>query len=153
MQQGRIFGSHSQTHPHVNQLTYEENVAEIEKSNETLEKIIGKRTTLYRPPYGEYNNTVIEAANEKGYFPIQWNLDTLDYTGLTGDQMWKRLEGKLKNGSIILMHNGAKHTADSLEMLIDQIQSQGYSICPVSELIYTGNYQIDVNGVQHAMSN
>ncbi len=63
---------------------------------------------LYRAPYGEYNNTVIKAANDMNYYTIQWNLDTLDYSGLTGEQMWNRIKDKLNNGDIILSHNGTK---------------------------------------------
>ena len=62
--------------------------------------------------------------------------------------MWKKIENKLINGSIILSHNGTKHTADSLEMLIHNIQEKGYKIVTVSNLIYTDNYKIDSNGVQ-----
>ncbi len=80
---GHEIASHSNTHPHVNNLSYEKNIEEIEKSNDKIEKITGKRTKIYRAPYGEYNNTVIKAAQDKGYYTIQWNLDTLDYTGLT----------------------------------------------------------------------
>lgn len=80
---GHEIASHSDTHPHVNNLSYEENIQEIENSNDKIEKITGNRTKIYRPPYGEYNDTVIKAAQDKGYFCIQWNLDTLDYTGLT----------------------------------------------------------------------
>lgn len=76
MKQVMKYGSHSNTHPHVNNLTYEKNIEEIESSNDKIEEIIGKRTNLYRAPYGEYNNTVIKAAGDKGYFTIQWSLDT-----------------------------------------------------------------------------
>ncbi len=148
MSQVKKYGSHSNTHPHVNKLSYEQNIEEIESSNDKLEKIIGKKTNLYRAPYGEYNNTVIKAANDKGYFTIQWSLDTLDYKGLTGNEMWNRLNNKLKNGDIILMHNGTKHTADSLDMLIKNIKKQGYDIVPVSELIYKDNYKINSSGTQ-----
>ena len=96
---GHEIGSHSDTHPHVNQLSYEENIEQIEKSNDRIEKITGKRTNLYRAPYGEYNQTVIKAAQDKSYYAIQWNLDTLDYTGLDGVSMWNRLKDKL-NGEI-----------------------------------------------------
>ena len=58
---------------------------------------------LYRAPYGEYNNTVIKAANDMNYYTIQWNLDTLDYSGLTGEQMWNRIKDKLNNGDIIFV--------------------------------------------------
>lgn len=148
MSQVKKYGSHSNTHPHVNKLSYEQNIEEIESSNDKLEKIIGKKTNLYRAPYGEYNNTVIKAANDNGYFTIQWSLDTLDYKGLTGNEMWNRLNNKLKNGDIILMHNGTKHTADSLDMLIKNIKKQGYDIVPVSELIYKDNYKINSSGTQ-----
>lgn len=148
MMQGKKSGSHSDTHPHVNNLSYEKNIEEIEKSNEKIEKITGNRTKLYRAPYGEYNNTVIKSATDKGYYTIQWSLDTLDYKGLTGEEMWKRLEEKLTSGDIILTHNGTKHTADSLDMLLKNIKQKGYEVVPVSELIYKDNYEIDSIGMQ-----
>ena len=146
--EGHEIASHSNTHPHVNNLTYEQNVEEIEKSNEKIEKITGSRTKLYRAPYGEYNNTVIKSATDKGYFPIQWNLDTLDYTGITAEEMWNRIKDKIKAGDIILSHNGTKNTAKSLDMLIKNIKQKGLKVVTVSELIYKENYTINVNGTQ-----
>ena len=142
------YGTHSNTHPHVNKLSYEENIEELEKSNEKIEKLIGKRTNLYRTPYGEYNNTVIKSAEDKGYYSIQWNIDTLDYKYLTGEEMWNRIKNKLSKGSIILSHNGTKNTANSLDMLIKNIKKEGYEIVKVSDIIYKDNYKIDVNGTQ-----
>ena len=145
---GHEIASHSNTHPHVNNLTYEENIEEIEKSNDKIEKITGQRTKIYRAPYGEYNNTVIKATQDKGYYTIQWSLDTLDYTGLTGDEMWNRIQDKLKAGDIILSHNGTKHTADSLDMLIKNIKQKGFELVKVTDLIYKDNYTINSNGTQ-----
>ncbi len=144
---GNEIASHSNTHPKVVNLSYEENVKEIKESVEKIEKITGQKTKLYRPPYGEYNNTVISAAQDNGYKVIQWNLDTLDYTGLTGDKMWKRIE-KAKAGDIILSHNGTEHTADSLDMIIKNIKQKGLEIVKVSDLIYKENYEINFNGTQ-----
>lgn len=62
--------------------------------------------------------------------------------------MWKRLENKLQPGSIILSHNGTKHTADSLDKLLTNIEQKGFKIVKVTDLIYSDNYYIDVNGVQ-----
>lgn len=151
---GHEIGSHSNTHPHVNQLSAEKNLEEIQLSVSKIQKITNQKITLYRAPYGEYNDTVIKTAQENGYYPIQWNLDTLDYKGLTGDEMWNRIKSKLQNGSIILSHNGTEHTADSLDMLIKNIKQSGYQITTVSNLIYTDNYIIDNNGTQmHKNSN
>lgn len=145
---GHEIANHSDTHKHVNNLSYEDNVKEIKSANEKIKKITGKENKLYRAPYGEYNNTVIKSAKENGYIPIQWSLDTLDYTGLTGEEMWKRLDSKLSPGDIILTHNGTEHTADSLDMLIKNIKNKGYNIVPITELIYQQNYIIDSTGTQ-----
>lgn len=145
---GHEIGSHSNTHPHVNKLSAEKNLEEIKLSVNKIEQITGQKTNIYRAPYGEYNDTVIKTAQENGYYTIQWNLDTLDYKGLTGEEMWNRLKNKLENGSIILSHNGTKHTADSLDMLIKNIKEKGYEITTVSDLIYKENFTINNNGTQ-----
>ena len=145
---GHEIGNHSNTHPHVNNLTAEKNLEEIKLSVDKIEKITGYKTNLYRAPYGEYNNTVIKTAQQNGFYPIQWNLDTLDYQGLTGEKMWNRLKNKLDGGAIILSHNGTKHTADSLDMLIKNIKASGFQVTTVSEIIYKDNYSINNNGTQ-----
>ena len=145
---GHEIGSHSNTHPHVNNLSSEKNLEEINLSVNKIEKITGSKTTLYRAPYGEYNDIVIKTAQENGYYTIQWNLDTLDYEELTGEEMWNRLKNKLDKGSIILSHNGTKHTADSLDMLIKNIKASGFQVTTVSDLIYKDNYTINNNGTQ-----
>lgn len=145
---GHEIGTHSNTHPHVNNLDYEKNAYELRESAKIIKETTGTDVKLYRTPYGEYNDTVIKVANENGYIPIQWSLDTLDYTKLTGEQMWDRLKNKLTSGDIILMHNGTEHTADSLDMIIKNIKNTGFDVVRVSDIIYTENYTIDVNGVQ-----
>ena len=142
------FGNHSYSHPHVNNLSLEENKEQIKKCSEKIKAITGDNTTLYRAPYGEYNNTVIDAAKSVNHTTIQWNLDSLDYEKLTGDQIWNRIKDKLLNGSIILFHNGTEHTADSLDMIIKNIKSKGFEIVKVSDLIYKDNYTINNSGTQ-----
>lgn len=142
------FGNHSNTHPHVNQLTYEKNVSEIEECSKKIENITNKKPVLYRGPYGEYNDTVLKAAESLNNKTIQWNLDTLDYKGLTGEEMWNRIGNKLTEGSIILTHNGTEHTADSLDYLIKNIKNSGFEIVTVSDLVYESDYYIDATGAQ-----
>lgn len=130
-------------------MDYKKNVEEIQQCSQKVEAITGKKTTLYRGPYGEYNNTVLKAAKAENHITIQWSIDSLDYTGLTEKEMINRIEPKLQNGSIILMHNGTKNTAISLKGIIKSIKAKGYDIVKVSDLIYQENYRIDANGVQH----
>ena len=145
---GHEIANHSDAHKHVNSLSYEDNVKEIQNCTEKIKKVTGKDTKLYRCPYGEYNDTVIKAANDNGYKVIQWSIDTLDYEGLDASQMIDRINKNLKTGSIILMHNGTDNTANSLEEIIKDIQKKGYNIVKVSDLVYSDNYEIDSNGTQ-----
>lgn len=146
---GNEIANHSESHAHVNNLSYEKNIEEITKCSDRIKSITGNPTTLYRGPYGEYNDTVVKSAQDSNHIMIQWNIDSLDYKGLTGEQMWERIEPKLENGSIILMHNGTENTGLSLDMIIKNIKEKGYNPVTVSELIYKDNYTIDNNGVQH----
>lgn len=145
---GHELANHSYSHPHINNLSYDKNLEQVNKCSELIKKITGKPSILYRGPYGEYNDTVIQAAKDANHTTIQWSIDTLDYKALTGEQMWDRIEAKLENGSIILMHNGTENTANSLDMIITKIKEKGYHLVPISELIYKDNYVIDNNGKQ-----
>ena len=133
---GHELANHSYNHPHVNNLSYDKNVEQIKKCSDLIQKITGKPT-------------VIQAAKDNNHETIQWSIDTLDYKSLTGEQMWEKIEPKLENGSIILMHNGTENTATSLDMIISKIKEKGYNIITVSDLIYKESYNIDSNGIQH----
>ncbi len=106
-----IIGNHSNSHAHVSNMSYGEILEDMAKCNEKIEKIICENVRFYRGPYGEYNNTVITVASELQMQCVQWNIDTLDYTGLTSEEMCARIKKGLKEGSIILMHNDTKYTA------------------------------------------
>lgn len=146
---GHELGNHSDSHPHVNNMTLEDNISQIKKCSDKVESITGTKTTLYRGPYGEYNDTVIQAAKNANHLTIQWSIDSLDYKALTCEQMWERIEPKLSNGSIILMHNGTENTALSLDTLLTNIKSKGFEVVKVSDIVYFNDYTIDNNGVQH----
>ena len=79
-------------------------------------------------------------------------MDSLDWKDYGADSIVDTIlnHKNLRNGSIILCHNGAKYTADALERVITGLREKGYEIVPVSELIYKENYHIDVTGRQIA---
>ena len=145
---GMEIGNHSDSHAHVNKMSYGENLEDMTKCNDRIKEITGDNVRFYRGPYGEYNNTVISVAEELGMKVIQWNIDTLDYQGKTPDEMCKRIKKSLRNGSIILMHNDTKHTSEGLQQIIDTIRGEGYEIVPLDELIYFDNYEINHEGRQ-----
>ena len=73
--------NHSSTHPHLAQLSYSQVQAEVSGCSDKIQAITGVRPTLFRCPYGEYNNTVIRAIHDLGVTPIQWDVDSLDWSG------------------------------------------------------------------------
>ena len=115
-----------------------------------IKNLLNIDSTLYRPPFGEYNNTVITAAEECGYYPIQWDIDSLDWKELgTDHEINQVLNHKhLGNGSIILFHNDAKYTPEVLDTIIKKLKEKGYEIVPVSQLIHKDNYIINPEGRQ-----
>jgi peptidoglycan/xylan/chitin deacetylase (PgdA/CDA1 family) len=144
--------NHSDTHPHMPTLSRDEMLKQITTCDEKIEKITGKKPILFRPPYGDYNNTLIETLESSGHYPIQWTVDSLDWKGISASQIQQRVIPKVKPGSIILFHNAALHTPEALPGIIENLQKQGYSLVPISQLIYKDNYTIDTQGIQHSSS-
>ena len=139
---------HSATHPHFPQLTPEAMAGELQENNAKIKEICGTEGTLFRPPFGDYDNTVIDTAHGLGLEVIQWSVDSLDWQDITAAEICERVKKGVTPGSIILCHNNGLHTAEALAELLPYFQEQGYTIVPVSELIYGDNYTVDINGVQ-----
>lgn len=144
--------NHSTTHPHMPTLSREEMLKQIDTCDDKIEKVTGKRPILFRAPFGDYNNTLVETLTESKHYCIQWDVDSLDWKGISGPEIQNRVLPKVKPGSIILFHNAALHTPEALPGIIESLQKQGYKIVPVSQLIYKDNYTIDVAGKQHSNS-
>ncbi len=147
---GHDLGNHSENHKHMSQLSKEQCKEEIMKVHEKVKALTGVDMMLFRPPYGDYNNTLLQVTKENGYHCIQWDVDSLDWKDYGAESIIKTVckHKHLGNGSIILCHNGAKFTKDALETMITGLQEQGYEIVPISQLIYTGNYYMDHEGRQ-----
>lgn len=146
---GHEIGNHSATHPHMSKLTATQIEKELKDMDDKLEKITNKRSTLFRPPFGEYDDNVIRASKKAGYEVIQWDVDTIDWKNERSvDTIIKTVMGKVKPGSIILAHNNAKHITEYLPLLIKELKAQGYEFVTVSELIHQGQTTIDANGMQ-----
>lgn len=147
---GHDLGNHSENHKNMSQLTNDDKEQEIMKVHDKVKNLTGYEMFLFRPPYGDYDNDVIKTASKCGYYPIQWDVDSLDWKDYGVDSIISTVctNKHLGNGSIILCHNGAKYTADALDTLITNLKSQGYEIVPVSELIYRDGYHMNAEGRQ-----
>lgn len=147
---GHDLGNHSENHKNMSQLTDEQCQEELMKVHNKVKELTGVEMNLFRPPYGDYDNHVITNAKTCGYYAIQWSVDSLDWKDYGVDSIIKTVteHKELKNGAIILMHNGAKYTHEALPTVIEKLQAAGYELVPISELIYKDNYHLDVTGRQ-----
>lgn len=152
---GHDLGNHSATHPHMSQLSKEQIKEELITTGNKIEELTGVKSELFRPPFGEYTNDVISAAEECGYYTIQWDVDSLDWKEYgVQEEISKVLNHKkLGNGSIILFHNDAKYTPQALDSIIKGLKEKGYEIVPISELIMRENYTINAEGRQVSTEN
>ena len=147
---GHDLGNHSENHKHMSQISAEECKTELMKPHEKVKSLTGKDMIVFRPPFGDYNDTLIKVCRENGYYPIQWDVDSLDWKDYDAATIIRRVtEHKhLGNGSIILCHNGGKHTAEALDELLTVLKQKGYQLVPISQLIMKDNYTMNTEGRQ-----
>lgn len=147
---GHDLGNHSENHKNMSQLSDEEKKEELMKVHTKVQELTGYEMFLFRPPYGDYDNAVVNVAKDCGYYTIQWDVDSLDWKDYGVDSIIKTVtqHKHLGNGSIILCHNGAKYTAQALDTLIAALKNEGYTFVPISELIYKDGYHMNHEGRQ-----
>ena len=147
---GYEIGTHSNTHPDLTKLNRDQINLELTNSVSAIKSACPEvEVELFRAPYGAYNNAVIESAEALGLTTIQWDVDSLDWKGLSGAEIATRIMDRVKPGSIILCHNNSDHILDALPIVLDRLKKQGYEIKCIGDLIYEDNYTIDRAGVQH----
>ena len=144
--------NHSDSHAHMSQLSTEEIVADLNACSDKIEAVTGVRPTLVRPPYGEYDDHVINAIRSMGLEPIQWDVDSLDWKDLSASEITQRVVSRVGPGSIVLFHNAALHTPEALPGIIETLLQEGYTFVPISQIILPGecgtDYTIDHTGRQ-----
>lgn len=147
-ERGHEIGTHSATHPHMNGLSVDEIEKELLTSKNAIREITGKDVILFRPPFGEYSNKVIESAERQNLIAIQWSVDSLDWKNISAKEIAERVLKRVKKGSIVLFHNQGLHTAEALPTIIKEFKRQGYEFVTIGDLIYKDGYYIDGTGEQ-----
>jgi len=140
---GHEIGSHGYRHINLSQLSFEEIKEEIQKAHASIEKVTGCTPRLIRTPNGDYDNKVIQAAQECGYQVIQWGTDSLDWKNPGTEAIIQRVLTRCHPGDIILMHasDTCQQTPDALPAIIRGLKEKGYQLVTVSELLSLGKGQ------------
>ncbi len=149
---GHEIGNHSYNHSLYGKLTKEQITEDLEKCNKELSAITGKAPQIMRFPSGDYSELAVRTVREAKLQPIQWSVDSLDWQGISKQEIIKRVVTKTENGSVILFHNDVKNTDEALDEILTLLENRGYSFVGVSQLIYGEPYRIDAQGKQYKVS-
>ena len=141
--------NHSSNHAHFSSLSSDQIAADVSACNQKIAAITGTAPSLFRCPYGEYDDHVIQAVEALGMTAVQWDVDSLDWKGISAREITQRVLKNVRSGSIVLFHNAAEHTPEALPGIIEYLQSNGYRRVPVGELLLQGETTIDHTGRQH----
>ena len=137
--QGHQLSNHSFSHPDFTKLTAAQMKSELDRTDTVIRNLTGKSTKpLFRAPFGAVNNAVLAGVGAAGYtHTIQWNIDTVDWKGVSATQITNKVMNNIKPGSIVLMHTGAgaPGTPVALPDMITKLKAQGYKFVTVSQLL------------------
>ncbi|MBO4534450.1 MAG: polysaccharide deacetylase family protein, partial [Clostridia bacterium] len=147
---GMEIGNHSDHHYNMGKMTKEQCLEEIVAVNRQVYDLTGEYPTLFRAPFGDYGNTLIDTLEGIGMRCIQWDVDSLDWKGLDAATLYERITNGVQGGSIILCHNNSEHILEALPKILDDLTQEGYEFVTVSELLLGKEGTIDRTGKLHA---
>ena len=137
---GHSIGDHTYHHVNLTQIPSAYVATEIDACGDVLKKITGRRTHLFRPPGGDYNDQVAEVASALNYKIILWTDDPGDYSSPGEAVIMNRIMDKVTNGGIILIHDGIQQTIDILPKVISNLRKKGYEFVTIDEMLETAKH-------------
>ncbi|ALS76557.1 polysaccharide deacetylase [Planococcus rifietoensis] len=136
---GHQVGNHSYSHPDFTKISIAAMQSELARTETAYKNVTGKSTKpIFRAPFGASNATVFKGVGDAGYtHTIQWNIDTIDWKGLSSTEITNKVVNNIVPGSIVLMHTGAgaSGTPGALPGMISKLKAKGYKFVTVSELL------------------
>jgi len=131
---GNGIGNHSWDHPDLTTLPPDHFLSKLQSTTDKIASLAGTRPTLWRPPYGYFNDTVTQIASSLGLSMRLWDVNPEDYTLPGTDQIVSRVVNNVTPGAIVLLHDGSpgddedrSQTVAALPIIIDTLRSLGYS--------------------------
>ncbi len=139
---GHTIGSHTYDHKNLKKLSDEKLKYEVGYTNKVLSEIIGDEIKYIRPPYGAYNEKILEKVDMSF---ILWNVDTLDWKKRDAKKLTDYLVNNVSDGDIVLMHDIHQETVEGVIAAIDILKEKGYEFVSLDELIEYKGINIETN--------
>ena len=128
---GHTIGSHSYDHKRLTKLNDNNLKTEIETTNEIIKNITGEDVKYLRPPYGSYNNDLLNKINMSF---ILWNVDTEDWKSRNKDKVCEHIITHASDGNIVLLHDLYQTSVDGALCAIDKLKNEGYEFVTIEEM-------------------
>lgn len=135
VKEGFEIGNHSFSHEDLSKKSIKELDTDIQLTNDKINKISNKNPIFLRPPYGFYNNDLLEVAKNNNLTVVTWSVDPKDWQGIAPNELIHKVVNNTTDGDIILLHEGNKNTLIALPYIIKGLQEKGYKIVSISELL------------------
>ena len=145
--EGHDVGNHSWDHPHLTELSLDEALKQMHDCDVALEKVLGHKPSLGRPPYGS-------TRDDLGYPMIVWNWDPKDWRDHDPELVAQRKLDEAAPGNLGILHDVYPTTAQAVKIFLPQLLASGYKVLSVSELFaYYGQtpqinrsyYKVDIS--------
>ena len=134
-------GNHTMSHPKLTSISQTAVATELNSNANAIESAIGKRPTIIRPPYGSYNQSVLNTAGQPF---ILWSIDTLDWKTRNAQKTVQAVLSDVEDGDVILMHDLYSATAEATEVIVPALIEMGFDLVTVSELAQRKGTQMTV---------
>lgn len=141
IREGHAIGNHSYNHPQFSKLSMNAFRIQIIRTENILQLLAGYKPKLIRPPYGDINEPQLKWAKAHGYKLVNWNVDSLDWKGLSKNQVKHNILSRAGKGAIILQHGGGgrgsnlQGTLQALPEIIGSLRKRGYSFVTVPQML------------------
>jgi peptidoglycan/xylan/chitin deacetylase (PgdA/CDA1 family) len=139
---GHEIANHTMNHPDLRKIDDSAIQRELAETDQALRDLAQASTRpFFRPPYGAYDQHVLQVVQAEGYLPIYWTLDSLDSVGepKTAAFLLERITTKLPpeklRGAIILAHCGNATTAEAMPAILDRFAEMGFEVHTLTEVL------------------
>jgi peptidoglycan/xylan/chitin deacetylase (PgdA/CDA1 family) len=131
---GHVVGNHTYHHVNLTKIPVNEIVTEWQACQDVVKDITGETMRFCRPPGGDYDKEVIEAAMMLGLTTVLWTDDPGDYAKPGAKTIEMRVLDTVNDGAIILLHDGVQQTVDVLPQIIERLQARGFRFVTVEQM-------------------
>lgn len=141
VKEGHMVGNHSYNHPEFSKLSMNAFRKQILHTGDIIQRLAGYTPKMIRPPYGDINEEQLRWAAKQHYSIVNWNVDSLDWKGLSKEQVKDNILSAVKPGSIVLQHAGGgvgsnlNGTIKALPEIIEELRNRGYELVTLDEML------------------